>query len=536
MSELTAEILARPESSVGVALKRIENAPIIWIASEENLREVRCCAVRILRRTHQREATEVGWADRYGGAGLGNNGGAGRGAIVNGYYVKGIGRTPLLGRGKMHGHSNGFLFLEEAVRECVFGSIFAIELPWGAARPLAVIDTWGRPSLRHEVPQDFLSRAVLVVRQNVLRPAHLERAVLYQAAAPFAGALDEIRVQANIESAIEKVGRDALLEAYIEFWCRWSEQVAYQFIHRISQSLPATSNTALDGRLLDFGAARTSPSWGAYVLGPGLPSSGQEFETLQDFLMNGGVDVIRRIAPEESADCIADHVRGECARRYTETIAIEALRLLGLRREAATKWLSNPGAHERLNRVLWPIISRSQKYCSYEVLWPEDEWHWSLSKIWDQSIPKFLRPLREIAEDIAKPREPVINRSKFRLRSRPRLNYDALRSEIFSHFHDDLGDTHHRGRFASFVCRTIVENRRDSRVEPLRGTPIGFAASLTQSFALFEVENQIFAASELDRKGHVVQSPCLQRVNKLTADELVFDGGPAWDLTSLERI
>ena len=251
--------------------------------------------------------------------------------------------------------------------------------------------------------------------------------------------------------------------------------------------------------------------------------------------MSGGLDVIRRIMPEESAPELAECVKDTCIRRYQRTLGIETLRLIGLSREAVVNWLRKAGAQEKLTKAIEPIVVSAKKLLCYDVAWPADEWHWKLAKVWAADTPTLLRPLREIAESVADRDEPVRARATFRLRSRPALNYDALRSKVAEQFNDCVPDVDHRGRFAKFVAETVVTNRRDAPLEYRTGIPVGFAASLHQTFSFVSIDGEMFASVEFDRHGNAMQHPRFTRVVSLTPDELALDDGSSWPLSATAR-
>jgi hypothetical protein len=206
-------------------------------------------------------ATErIGYADRYGGSGIGHNGGSGRCATFGGYHVKGIGRTPLVSPRTPSTHAAGGAYLEEAVRETVFAEIVAQRFPHGAVPTLAIIDLdevqdW------HTDWSPRLERRVLLVRPSVLRPAHFERAAGQIGLEPEAQQQDAQRVSAMFELAHQTWGREGMQARFERLWHCWAEQLAHGHIHRLTHGNHTSSNIALNGALLDFGAATALPSW-----------------------------------------------------------------------------------------------------------------------------------------------------------------------------------------------------------------------------------------------------------------------------------
>src|SRR5690348_8288649 len=82
------------------------------------------------------------FAERYGGRGVGLNGGGARCGTTGLVQIKGIGKTPLVGvKSTEAEHSYGGASLQEAVREALWGEICHIALPFGAVRSFGIIET-----------------------------------------------------------------------------------------------------------------------------------------------------------------------------------------------------------------------------------------------------------------------------------------------------------------------------------------------------------------------------------------------------------
>ena len=135
----------------------------------------------------------VGYADRYGGSGIGLNGGSGRAAVVNGYLVKGVGRTPLVSSLTDESHASGGAYLEESIRETIFAEIVRAEFPCSAIPVLAIIDT-GLIQIFEESAGPKMERRTLLIRPSFIRPAHFERATAYFSGNPKEGQQDTLRV------------------------------------------------------------------------------------------------------------------------------------------------------------------------------------------------------------------------------------------------------------------------------------------------------------------------------------------------------
>jgi hypothetical protein len=280
---------------VAVSLRRLQDARVVWV----NQRAMRddpgfeaCGGTREAYAKHLLKASGYaiaghgecgdsawGFADRYGGIGIGYNGGSGRAAVINGYHVKGIGRTPLVSALTDEAHASGGAYLEECIREAIFSELVAAEFPGGTVPILAVIDT-GEVQLWNTDAGVLPERRCLLVRPAFLRPAHFERAPGYISGYSKEGHRDTRRVRGAFDTARRLWGREALHASYKAFWLTWAEQLAYAFIHRLPHGGDNTSNIALDGKLLDFGAMTAVPSWARISTVVGVLPSGENLAPL----------------------------------------------------------------------------------------------------------------------------------------------------------------------------------------------------------------------------------------------------------------
>lgn len=511
-----SNFFTHPKGGVPIQLSRAADAKMLWRSPASTLNDQQMLNSFALTVTDEGKFGDcVGWADRYGGSGLGANEGSGRAAYVNGAYVKGVGRTPLIGSFEDKWHTTGLCFVDEAMRECVFSNIFDAESTWGAANIIAVIDLGVAPELDFEPSSDYCGRRVLLVRQNVIRPAHFERAVGIVTNDSFVGETDEQRVDRNVDWGIRNI-KPSFDHQYREFWMRWGEQLVYQFVHRITQTSPTTSNIALDGRLLDFGAARSIPDWGSYVPGPHRPASGTEISQLSAFLEQAAHDVFTRSSPGcNLSDVVKDIIEKVVARVNYLTI-IEVLGLIGFRRATVTQWLNAEGAAERALKAIGYYVKNAQRTFSYGEVWPEDDARWDLPRVWSKNPTRGLGPLRAVAEELLACvcDEPIQDRCLFRTRSRPELAHSIINNKIRSNFN---GIDYDCQSFSRFLNKTVAENRRISRIEPRFLRPIGFCVGDGGSVALFEGrDNSLWGVDE----GNQQKSP-VRRIAKIT-DQYVF--------------
>ena len=214
------------------------------------------------------------YADRYGGTKIGAHGGSGRCGIIDGFQIKGVGVTPLVGeeyqvagvmgrpqrdRPPFHRfHSDGAVTLEEAIRETIYAEVACMEMPHGAMPIVAILGTgtrmpWGEP------------RAILV-RPNFFRAAYVERAVRYrpQQSGHNVHAADAKRVQEMVAVLDDRQSREGFgldIDTLAEYVSRVTVQMAFAHVHRLSFGPYLSNNLTLNGEVLDFGAARTVENW-----------------------------------------------------------------------------------------------------------------------------------------------------------------------------------------------------------------------------------------------------------------------------------
>lgn len=290
-----AEVISSETGHVKIPMSRLEAARVLWVnprarsedpdyhALGDHARYERhlleACAFTIADARAGTPDT-FGVADCYGGAGIGTNGGSGRAAYINGYHVKGIGRTPLVGLDTDISHASGGAYLEECVRESIFAEIVQLEFPHGSVPTLAIIDT-GREAIWETAQGPKRERMCLLVRPMFLRPAHIERAVRYRSGNEFGGAADAARVRATALAIERQVGGAASMDELLNTCLvRWAQQIAYSYVSRLSHGGVTSSNVAIDGRLVDFGAMTSVPTFGRYWVSSAVHPTGLQYKDI----------------------------------------------------------------------------------------------------------------------------------------------------------------------------------------------------------------------------------------------------------------
>lgn len=377
---VAAQVLTPANGHVALPLTRLKEAAVLWLNDDEARSDpvwaqlggdrdayaahlLEACAYRVAAAEETPERSGV--ADRYGGGGIGTNGGSGRAAIVGGYCVKGVGRTPLIGRDVDVGHASGGAYLEECVRESVLAEILHRELPHGVVRTLAIVAT-GKIQIWDTPTGPKPERCCLLVRRAFLRPAHLERAPLYRGVEELPGMVDAQRVRGTIAALQTHAGGVEALQAQLtEGFVRWSRQLAATYLLCMPHGGVSSSNVTVDGRLLDFGATAAMPSLARYWVASGHNPSGEEFRDVVDtvngvacgFRFTAGYGEPARVWRAQTCDRVLH--------AYGDGMHAGLLRLLGFSAEDARRWLKGPAAQafvrtldvwlSPLRRPMWPM-------------------------------------------------------------------------------------------------------------------------------------------------------------------------------------
>jgi hypothetical protein len=333
------------ESFVRVRVRQLAKPRVIWSGGPNSLERIEktygwCCPLPgEPEDAYSDEATFV-LAERYGGQGIGVNGGGVRCGWHSGMQVKGTGPSQLAGDGASYWHSYGGASVREAVREAIWGEVFNAALPHGAVRVQAIISTGTTVPLHYpdHLGNSTCGRA-LIVRPAFLRPAHYLRSAFFR---PARGFLDEYptdttRTRAAVLSlrqglAVSLGGfeGDSLPDLLGPACVRYAEQIAAARAKRLLHGSLSPSNIALDGRFLDFGMSSAVSDHGRIVVARGCPDAWQ-----QHGLLIQGIDdlafYIDKYA-DEGIGYIAlrNYLRKVFLDALTRRFAIELVKLSGL--------------------------------------------------------------------------------------------------------------------------------------------------------------------------------------------------------------
>lgn len=248
------------------------------------------------------------YAERYGGVGIGSNGGGARCGTDGRYLVKGMGSNQLLGVDSDFWYGHGTLPLVDAVAEAIWAKMLQHALPYGAVDTPVVIATgkmsWTRErgGARKEHP------GALLIRAATLRLASFERAIYFKPKwgsdegfinrsalvdvqrtrrainfLPSAMPIDELTVGASPTSSYSDKN-EAVIEGLRNVGQRIAMQSAAASAKRIMHGALTGSNIALDSRWMDLGCVTGLNDFG--LPASFKPSMWREYRKLHDSICN----------------------------------------------------------------------------------------------------------------------------------------------------------------------------------------------------------------------------------------------------------
>lgn len=324
--------------------------------------------------------------DRYGGDGIGRNGGAGRAGRIGGYYVKGIGRTPLVASGTDEMHNSGNISLHECIREAVYSEAVARAFPHSAVPTLGILAI-GEPGV---VPSR--SRCLLV-RPLFLRPAHFLRASSYAGDDWPESARDRERVIFACQAAEASLGTDGILELVERLLHKWADQMAFGYINRLYHGGISPSNMSMDGALADLSGMAALPSVGPYAFTLMGSYSGEELHQILQVGLGliGSFDqhLENRISTRLDVRALFERV----TKRYHDRLLTEVLANAGYPRDEADRLVTSglgPDVHVQVRRTLAHFTRRRDVIFSET---PEPLVPWDLHRLWDVNPPAHLAQL-----------------------------------------------------------------------------------------------------------------------------------------------
>lgn len=199
-------------------------------------------------------------AERYGGAGIGDNAGGVRCGNLGSFQIKGIGKNCLVGSGKDSWHSYGGLNMEEAICEAINSVILDRILPVGVVKSYGLICTGENtaypPSDEPGRPKTGLG--ALLIRDACLRPAHFYRSNFYRNKSGSKNRIhhDVFRTrQVNIQLKTQLKDNIELIKFIGIFLKNCANQFAFSRAFGIVHGAISPSNISFDGKWIDLSTA-----------------------------------------------------------------------------------------------------------------------------------------------------------------------------------------------------------------------------------------------------------------------------------------
>lgn len=191
-------------------------------------------------------------AERYGGRGIGYNGGGVRCGTLGKYQLKGIGTNSLVGNHDNKVHSYGGLDARSAINETIFTKVLEKVLPVGVAKVYGIIFTGSNTAI-DPISQEECWGAILV-REACVRPAHFLPAPGFLPRSEYRKSLrpDFARTKIVNQNLAAKFSSPNEYIMFLgKFLSKCANQMAFARIARIMHSTFSPSNMSIDGRWLD---------------------------------------------------------------------------------------------------------------------------------------------------------------------------------------------------------------------------------------------------------------------------------------------
>jgi hypothetical protein len=357
------------ESLVGTNLKVLRVQSAAWKSSDflHLIREKMACIPMAGESStvYQDKGTVTGYAELYGGAGVGANAGGVRSANIGHCQVKGIGPTILAGRSTDKWHKHGALSLQDAVKEAIFSELFHLALPHGASRPIAIYDLGVRFATEIGVEKKPSSAPrALFVREPIVRLAHFMRS-------SFMNVSDEIaerelpRMRAMVPKLVDhicaEVGEPSLEIAEVgleRLYSRVLEQTIAMRLKRLVHGSMIPSNFGVDGRLVDFTTSTAISSLQPVVVSLGSACSQtqhkQVLDTVADMVFYVTKFDPRCSANRQQIERVTKNIIDTANRAYENKVMLGHLQLIGL--SPAEQLALSPEVRDRLIRAIVKII------------------------------------------------------------------------------------------------------------------------------------------------------------------------------------
>lgn len=192
-------------------------------------------------------------AERYGGVGLGFNGGGGRCGNSTDFQLKGIGSNCMVGTASDKIHSYGGMDAPLAIIECINTKLISMVSPQGAVRISGIIYVGGKTAFYHHPSNKCWG--VILVRDHCIRPAQLLRAPLFKTNPENGIRLteDTARIRRLNKQLLKKIKNPSLYIKYLgDFLQKSANQFGFARAAHVMHGAITPSNMTLNGEWLDL--------------------------------------------------------------------------------------------------------------------------------------------------------------------------------------------------------------------------------------------------------------------------------------------
>lgn len=193
--------------------------------------------------------TKTMFAERYGGFGIGTNGGGARVVNINNTQIKGVGANALAGDGTMRSHSYGGFDIQGAVKEIIYSQLLSKISPVGVQTIHGLILLDQKSALHN----DNAAPSVLMVREPIVRPSHFLPCMNFRLKPEHRMLMRSD--YSRILGIYKSIGKQALLSEFYaliqHFLDRCADQLSFFRMARLSHNALTPSNLSMDGRVLD---------------------------------------------------------------------------------------------------------------------------------------------------------------------------------------------------------------------------------------------------------------------------------------------
>lgn len=275
------------------------------------------------------------FAERYGGRGLGNNGGGARVGTMGRYQLKGVGTNCLAGAGTHDSHRYGGLDAQLATNEAIMSNALCRVLPHGCAQVVGLIHTGAQTAFTYDGDPCL---GAIMVRESSTRPAHYLPApgfTLGPGERPGL-ATDRERVRSVLHELRAALG--GTHEHFWRFMTHFLERSAHQFgcarANRLTHGALSASNLCMDGRWLDAPMSGFVPGGKNYF-------QSSYFYAEKDFPVEAVFELVHTYNKVHGVSLNAAPLSDHYARSFAESFSFYLADIFGLCRTEAPALLKS---------------------------------------------------------------------------------------------------------------------------------------------------------------------------------------------------